>query len=101
MTRAAALVLCLGVVVGALVSGSLRAADQAPALPPLAQCEVDRVALQSQVVELRARVVELQTALDRAALAAERTRIEGTLPTVEGQRWDWGTLRYVPVPAAK
>lgn len=67
-----------------------------PALTELQQCGVERVALQQQVVELRARVVELQTALDRQALAAERSRIEGTLPIPPGWRWDWSTLRMVP-----
>ncbi len=67
-----------------------------PALSAAQQCEVERVALQAQVVELRARVMELQTALDRQALAAERTRIEGTLPMASGWRWDWTTLRMVP-----
>lgn len=67
-----------------------------PALSAAQQCEVERVALQAQVVELRARVMELQTALDRQALAAERTRLEGTLPMAPGWRWDWTTLRMVP-----
>ena len=101
MRRAGILACACGVVVGVLVSGALRAADQAPALPPLQQCEVERVALQAQVVELRAQVVALQTQLDRAALAAERARIEGTLTAPEGQRWDWATLRFAPVAAAK
>lgn len=67
-----------------------------PALSEAQQCAVERLALQQQVVELRARVVELQTALDRQALAAERTRLEGTLPMAPGWRWDWTTLRMVP-----
>lgn len=67
-----------------------------PALSAAQQCDVERVALQAQVVELRARVVELQTQLDRSALATERQRLEGTLPMVPGWRWDWPTLRMVP-----
>lgn len=66
-----------------------------PALSEVQQCSVERVALQAQVVELRAKVVELQTLLDRQALAAERSRIEGTLPIPAGWRWDWATLRMV------
>ena len=68
-----------------------------PALSELQQCSVERHALQAQVVELRAKLVELQTQIDRQALAAERTRIEGTLPIPAGWRWDWATLRMVPV----
>ena len=68
-----------------------------PALTAAQACEVERVALQAQVVELRAKLVELQTQIDRQALAAERTRIEGTLPIQAGWRWDWATLRMVPV----
>lgn len=71
-----------------------------PALSAAQACEVERVALQAQVVELRAKLMELQTQLDRQALAAERTRIEGTLPIPAGWRWDWQTLRMVPVPEA-
>lgn len=71
-----------------------------PALSEAQQCSVERLALQAQVVELRAKVVELQTALDRQALAAERSRIEGTLPIPAGSRWDWATLRMVPVSVA-
>jgi hypothetical protein len=67
-----------------------------PALTPLQQCEVDRVALQQQVVELRAQLVALQTQIDREALARERTRIEGTLPVTPGQRWDWQRMAFVP-----
>lgn len=98
MTRA-----LVAVLVGLLVGMAYTAWGQTPAptLPPLAQCEVDRVALQDQVVALRAQLVALQTQVDREALARERVRIEGTLPTVEGQRWDWATLRYVPVPPEK
>lgn len=66
-----------------------------PALSALQQCQVEHVALQAQVVELRAKLVELQTALDRQALAAERTRLEGTLPIQPGWRWDWAQLRMV------
>ena len=66
-----------------------------PALTAAQACDVERHALQAQVVELRARVVELQTQLDRQALARERTRIEGALPIPPGWRWDWQTLRMV------
>ncbi len=76
-------------------------AQTPPALTAAQACDVERHALQVQVVELRARVVELQTALDREALARERTRIEGTLPIPPGWRWDWQTLRMVPAPEVK
>lgn len=69
-----------------------------PALSAAQQCDVERVALQGQVVELRAKVVELQTLLDRQALAAERQRIVGTLAIPAGWRWDWQTLRAVEAP---
>lgn len=68
-----------------------------PALSAAQQCSVERLALQSQVVELRAQLVALQTQIDRQALAAERVRLEGTLPIPTGFRWDWQTLRLVPV----
>lgn len=68
-----------------------------PALTAAQACDVERHALQVQVVELRAKLVELQTQIDRQALAAERARIEGTLPIPPGWRWDWQTLRMVPV----
>ena len=87
--------LALFVVAVALAAGLVQA--QAPTLPPAQQCEVDRVALQDQVVQLRAQLVAAQTQIDRQALAAERARIEGTLPKLDGQRWDWTQLRYVPV----
>jgi hypothetical protein len=79
-----------------LVGGVLAAQTTTPTLPAAQQCEVDRVALQEQVVQLRAQLVAAQTQIDRQALAAERARIEGTLPKVDGQRWDWTSLRYVP-----
>lgn len=86
-----------GRVVGQTLEGRTSTpATEPPALSAAQQCDVERVALQAQVVELRARVVELQTALDRQALAAERQRLEGTLPMVPGWRWDWPTLRMVP-----
>lgn len=87
-------------VAGVLAAGATYAAAPAPALPPLTQCEVERVALQAQLVELRSQLVAAQTQLDRQALAAERARIEGTLPVIEGQRWDWNTLRFMPAPSA-
>lgn len=72
-----------------------------PALSELQQCSVERVALQAQVVELRAQLVALQTQTDREALARERVRLEGTLPIPTGYRWDWQTLRLVPVAAVE
>lgn len=72
-------------------------ASASPALPAAQQCDVERVALQAQVVELRARVVELQTQLDRLALERERARVEATLTIPAGHRWDWQTLQLVPV----
>ena len=94
----AACVLCLACASHAGAQSAPPAQDVTtpPALSELQQCGVERLALQAQVVELRARVVELQTALDRQALAAERTRLEGTLPMAPGWRWDWPTLRMVP-----
>jgi len=68
-----------------------------PALSELQQCSVERLALQGQVVELRAQLVALQTQIDREALARERVRLEGTLPIAAGWRFDWQTLRLVPV----
>lgn len=78
-------------------------AQDAPlALSELQQCSVERLALQAQVVELRAQLVALQTQIDRQALAAERSRIEGTLALPTGYRWDWATLTAVPTtPAPK
>lgn len=70
-----------------------------PALSAAQQCDVERVALQMQVVELRAQLVALQTQIDREALARERVRLEGTLALPAGWRWDWQTLRMVPDPA--
>lgn len=82
--------------VGAQAPPPAQDVPAAPALSAAQQCDVERLALQGQVVELRAKVVELQTLLDRQALERERARVEHTLPVVTGWRWDWGTLRMVP-----
>lgn len=84
----------VGAVAGMALSGAVLAQPAAPTLAPLAQCEVERVALQAQVVELRAQLVALQTQTDRQALATERERIT---PTADGYQWDWSALRFVPV----
>lgn len=88
--------LWLAVAIALVLLGRVWAQGEKSPLDALPQCEVDRVALQAQLVELRAQLVAAQTALDRQALATERARIEGTLPKVDGQRWDWTALRYVP-----
>lgn len=90
-----------GMVLALVIAAALSAQTTTPTLPPLQQCEVERLALQEQIVQLRAQLVAAQTALDRAALERERARLEGTLPKVEGQRWDWTALRYVPAAPAE
>lgn len=85
--------------VAAVVLACGLALAQTPAVPqlePLPRCEVERLALQDQVVQLRAQVVSLQTQLDRQAIEAERARVT---PTADGYQWDWPSLRFVPVPA--
>lgn len=71
-----------------------------PALSEAQVCEVERVALKAEVVELRARVAQLQTLLDRQVVEAERRRVEGLLPAAPGFRWDWPSLRLVPAEPA-
>jgi hypothetical protein len=84
--------LVLAVAVVVLVIAGATAQTPTPTLPPAQQCEIERVALQGQVVELRAQLVALQTQIDREALARERARVE---PKADGQRWDWSLLRFV------
>lgn len=85
-----------GRVVGQTLEGRTSTpATEPPALSAAQQCDVERVALQAQVVELRARVVELQTALDRQALARERARVEHGLQLPAGWQFDWQQLRPV------
>lgn len=91
----AGLVLACASHVGAQSPSPAQDAPAPPALSAAQQCEVDRVLLQQQVVELRAQLVAAQTQLDRVVLERERTRIEGTLPAHDGYTWDWATGRYV------
>ena len=93
----AGLVLACASHVGAQSLPPAQDAPAPPALSELQQCDVERLALQAQIVELRQQLVTLQTERDRQVLAAERQRIEGTLPIPAGWRWDWQTLRLVPV----